>query len=110
MARVIAAMTATSGPRAMLVPYPSACVLHPDGHRARDPRGHAPAAVLARPGLEAPAPRSHALAQPAQAVARPEAGEPVRVPCGVVDDLDVDRTGAPADEHVHRRPRRVAQR
>ena len=57
-----------------------------------------------------PARCADALAQPAQAVAGPVAGQGLRVARAVVDHLDVDRAGAAADEHVHRCPGGVAQR
>ena len=97
----------TAHPRAVPVSLASST---PTAHDARNPRGDAPAAALARPGLQAPAARPHALAQPAQAVPGPVPCQALRVVGGIVDDLDVDRARAAAHQHVHRRPRGVAQR
>jgi DNA-binding CsgD family transcriptional regulator len=94
----------------MLVPYPSASVVHRDRHGAGDPRRHAPAAALPRAGLEATAAGPDAFAQAAQAVAGPVPGQGLGVRRRVVDHLDVDRRRAAADQDVDRRPRGVAQR
>ncbi len=70
---------------------------------ARQQRGDAVAAARSRTGVQLAAPEAHPLAHADHAVAVAVRRRHVRVvAAAVVDDLEGDRPGPVADDHVHR--------